>query len=311
MKKNVVHAVYLILILLLDVSVNACKDANKDDGKETILKGKTTILVDETFLPLIEDQATVFQSRYKADITVQGKSENELIQSFLKDTSRIVVLSRLLSANESKYFEQLKIKPKITPIGKDAIALICNKSNKDTLIALDDVIGFMQGKEVKGLKGLVFDNPNSSTVRYINELAGLTSLPAKNVYSFKTNEEVVKFIAENEGMIGFVGLNYLYQPSVAVANNLQSINVLSVKGIGKNQYFAPSQNNLAEGTYPLARDLYIINCQGYSGLGMGFASFVAGDIGQRIILKSGLLPIRTPGRKINFITNKKKEKENE
>jgi phosphate transport system substrate-binding protein len=29
-------------------------------------------------------------------------------------------------------------------------------------------------------------------------------------------------------------------------------------------------------------------------LGMGFASFVAGDIGQRIILKSGLLPIRTP-----------------
>jgi phosphate transport system substrate-binding protein len=58
----------------------------------------------------------------------------------------------------------------------------------------------------------------------------------------------------------------------------------------------------------LARDLYIINCQGYSGLGMGFASFVAGDIGQRIILKSGLLPIRTPGRKISFIINNKKEK---
>jgi phosphate transport system substrate-binding protein len=58
----------------------------------------------------------------------------------------------------------------------------------------------------------------------------------------------------------------------------------------------------------LARDLYIINCQGYSGLGMGFASFVAGDIGQRIILKSGLLPIRTPGRKISFIINNKKRK---
>jgi hypothetical protein len=32
-------------------------------------------------LPLIEDH--VFQSKYKAGITVQGKSENEL-QSFLK-----------------------------------------------------------------------------------------------------------------------------------------------------------------------------------------------------------------------------------
>jgi phosphate transport system substrate-binding protein len=61
---------------------------------------------------LIEDQVA-FESKYKADITVQGKSENELIQSFLNDTSRIV-LSRMLSSNEAKYFEQLKIKPKVT-----------------------------------------------------------------------------------------------------------------------------------------------------------------------------------------------------
>jgi phosphate transport system substrate-binding protein len=40
---------------------------------------------------------------------------------------------------------------------------------------------------------------------------------------------VIKFIAENDGMIGFVGLNYLYQPSVAVAGYLKNINVLSVK----------------------------------------------------------------------------------
>jgi phosphate transport system substrate-binding protein len=311
MRNNVVRFGCLTAIFLVITLVTSCKQSNKDDGKETILKGKTTILVDETFLPLIEDQVTIFQSEYKAEITLQGKSENELIQAFLKDTSRIAVLSRMLTPNEKKYFDQLKIKPKVTPIGKDAIALISNKGNNDTLIALEDVVSFMRGKEVKGLKGLVFDNPNSSTVRYMNELAGLTSLSAKNVYSFKTNEEVVKFIAENEGMVGFVGLNYLYQPSAAVADNLQNINVLNVKAKGANQYFAPSQNNLAEGTYPLARDLYIINCQGYSGLGMGFASFVAGDIGQRIILKSGLLPIRTPGRKVNFITNKKKENENE
>jgi phosphate transport system substrate-binding protein len=42
----------------------------------------------------------------------------------------------------------------------------------------------------------------------------------------------------------------------------------------------------------------MINYQGFSGLGMGFASFIAGDIGQRIILKSGLMPIRLPSRNI-------------
>jgi phosphate transport system substrate-binding protein len=39
------------------------------------IKGKTTILVDDSFQPLIEDQVAVFESKYKADITVQGKSK--------------------------------------------------------------------------------------------------------------------------------------------------------------------------------------------------------------------------------------------
>jgi hypothetical protein len=33
--------------------------------------------------------------------------------------------------------------------------------------------------------------------------------------------------------MGFVGLNYLYQPSVAVAGYLKNINVLSVKVVEK------------------------------------------------------------------------------
>jgi phosphate transport system substrate-binding protein len=80
---------------------------------------------------------------------------------------------------------------------------------------------------------------------------------------------------------------------------VKNVNILSVKGLKASNYYFPSQNNIAEGKYPLARDLFIVNGQGYTGLGMGFASFVAGDIGQRIVLKSGLLPERIPGRKIN------------
>jgi phosphate transport system substrate-binding protein len=37
-------------------------------------------------------------------------------------------------------------------------------------------------------------------------------LPKEDVYSFKVNKDVVKFISENDGMIdGVVGLNWLYQ----------------------------------------------------------------------------------------------------
>ncbi|OXA86538.1 PstS family phosphate ABC transporter substrate-binding protein [Flavobacterium hercynium] len=286
-----------------------CNQKSKNEEvKDTIIKGSIDITVDETLLPIIEDQVAVFESTYDAKIGIKTKSEAELINDLLNKKTKVVVTARDLSKEEKEQFKKLKITPRITPIGTDAVALIANKSNNDTLIALKSVIDFMQGKGDPKIKGLVFDNPNSSTVRYMKDLAKVKEIPATGVFSFKTNEEVIKFVSENDGMIGVVGVNWLSQPSASVAKLISKINVLSVKGLNDDNYYNPTQNDLAELKYPLARDLFIINCQGYSGLGMGFASFVAGDIGQRVVLKSGLLPFKTPGRKIqirNRITNDK------
>ncbi len=289
----------------------ACNQTNNQKSNdETILKGSTSILVDETLLPIIGDQVEVFESLYAGSkIKIIAKSEAESVLALAKDTSKIAILSRKLNPEEEKVFESKKITPRTTVFASDAIAFISNKRNKDTLVALQDVVDFMKGKLNPTIKGLVFDNPNSSTVRYMNELSGLKEMPSKGIFSFKTNEEVIQFVSENDGMIGIVGVNWLMQPSLKMQPIVDKVNLISVKGIGKTTYYAPTQNNLAEGKYPLARDLYIINCQGYSGLGMGFASFIAGDIGQRIILKSGLLPIKIPGRNIKTRTqleNKKK-----
>jgi phosphate transport system substrate-binding protein len=294
-------------VSVLFVMCNKSDQSKKD--KESVLKGEATIYVDETLTPIIEDQVAVFESKYDAKIKIVSQSESELIVSLFKEKSGIAILTRNLTIKENKIFEQKKITPKITKFATDAIALISNKSNKDTLITLKSVIEIMQGKLNPKIKGLVFDNPNSSTVRYMNAIAGLNVFPKNGVYSFKTNQEVIKFVAENEGMIGVVGLNWLTQPMPIMQEYIDKINVLSVKADSDEKYYFPSQNNIAEGKYSLTRDLYIINAQGYSGLGMGLASFIAGDIGQRIILKSGLLPVNIPGRKLSIrseISNDKK-----
>jgi phosphate transport system substrate-binding protein len=295
----------LIVICIFFVTCNQKENKNE----ETILKGTATVFVDETLTPIIEDQVAVFESYYDAKIKLDPKSESEVVNSLTNEKTGIAVLSRKLTVEELKTFEQKKIKPRITPFATDAIAFIANKNNNDTLIALKEVIEFLQGKPNSTIKGLVFDNPNSSTVRFMNALAGIKTIPEKGVFSFKTNDEVIKFVSKNDGMIGVVGVNWLSQPTPEMQAFVDSVNMLGVKSLADSNYYIPSQNNIAEGKYPLARDLYIINCQGYSGLGMGFASFVAGDIGQRIILKSGLLPVRIPARKINIrkeINNDKK-----
>lgn len=298
----------VIVLICLVFGFTFCNKSNTTN-QETILKGNATLLVDETLKPVMEDQIEIFESRYEATIKLDARSENEVIQSLVKDTSSIAVLARKLNEDEMKVFASRKIIPKTTPIAIDAIALVTNRNSKDSLVALNDVLDFMKGKTQGKIKGLVFDNPNSSTVRSMNNLAGLSSIPQKGVFSFATNNEVIKFVSENEGMIGIVGLNWLTQPRPEMQSNVDKITLLSVKGLKDSNYYAPDQNNIAEGKYALARELYIINCQGFSGLGMGFASFVAGDIGQRIILKSGLLPYKVPPRKLNIrkqISNDKK-----
>ncbi|MDR7209837.1 phosphate transport system substrate-binding protein [Flavobacterium piscis] len=279
-----------------------CNQKSKNDisDKESILKGSLEITVDETIKPIVEDQIAVFEGTYDAKISIKAKSEAELINDLLNQKTKVVITTRDLTLSEKEKFQNFKIIPRITPFAIDAIAFISNKSNNDTLIALKTVIDFMQGNPDSNIKGLVFDNPNSSTVRYMKDLAGVKDVPEIGGFSFKTNEEVIKFVSENDGMIGVVGVNWLSQPSASMLPLLKKINVLSVKGLKDSLYYSPTQNDIAEMKYPLARDLYIINCQGYSGLGMGFASFIAGDIGQRIVLKSGLLPVRIPGRKLQI-----------
>ena len=286
-----------------------CDWKGKDSDQETILKGTSTILVDETLTPIIEDQVAVFESEYNAKINVLPMSEAEAVRSLVADSAKIIILSRKLSDAENRVFASRNITPKVTIFATDAIALIANKRNSDTIISREEIIDFMKGnRNNPKIKGLVFDDPNSSTVRYFNELAGLSKSPSNGIYSFQTNEEVVQFVSENKDMIGIVGLNWLLQPTSAISDSRENITILSVSEGRSDQAYYPSQNNLAEQKYPLARDLYIVNVQGFSGLGVGFASFIAGERGQRLILKSGLLPVRIPGRKI--VTRSKLQTQN-
>ena len=294
-------------ILLGLLFVFSCQKKN-EQKLDTILEGKATVHVDESIFPIVEDEAAVFETQYNAKLDLISKSETEIMNSMLNGTAKIAIITRTLSAKELKAFQKKKITPKITPFATDAVAFIKNKTNNDTLIALQDVIDVMNGKTVSTIKGLVFDNANSSTVRYISEISGITITNQKNIYSLKTNEEVIKYVADNNGMVGIIGINWIFQPPLDLQKFVDKVNVLAVKAVNKPEYFFPTQDNLAQEKYPLARRLYIINGQGYSGLGMGFGSFITGERGQRIILKSGLVPVRVPGRNIRIRNTITKDK---
>lgn len=289
---------------VLAIMLASCQQ-NKTEV-QTYTSGNEKILVDESLVPIIEDQAYVFESAYpNARLQLVTKSENELINSFLDDSAQVAILSRDLTAPERKHFESKNIRIRVNRFAIDGIALISHKSVTDSTATIDEIIKVLRG-EKSSLGNLIFDNANSSTVRYFKELAAVKVLPKKGVYALKTNSDVIKYVFDNPGTIGVVGVNWIVQPPVDLEDEVGSLKIMGVKNVagkpGSDAFYKPFQNDIALELYPLLRSLYIVNCEGGPGLGTGFASFIAGERGQRIVLKSGLLPDSIPSREINIIS---------
>jgi phosphate transport system substrate-binding protein len=273
--------------------------------KETYTSGREQILVDESFAPIIEDQAFLFESTYpNAKLELVLKSEVELLNLFLSDSIQVAVISRVLDEDERKYFESKNIKIRVNRFAIDGIALISHNSSKYVNVDVLDIIKILKG-EPSALQSLVFDNANSSTVRYFKELAVIDQLPSTGIYALKSNADVIKYVNDNPGSIGVVGVNWMVQPPMELESIVADLKILGVKNVagqaGSDAYYKPNQNDIALGMYPLTRSLYVVNCEGGAGLGTGFASFIAGERGQRIVLKSGLLPDSIPSREINVV----------
>ena len=291
---------FCFAVAVIFVGFIACK--NNDGDAQTIIKGKATILVDESLQSIVEDQILVFESQYPAKIKQINQSETAIVNELIAQKQAIAVLSRELTAEESVVFKNKKITPRITQIATDAVVFVTSAMSKDTLVDVQDIYDLLRNKP-SAIKSLTFESANSSTQSYLDNLAGVSKSASNKIFSVQGFNEVLDFVAKNPNTIGVVGLNGLVEQSDATKTQMKKITVMAVRNVkidqNQSSYYKPSQDNLGAGLYPFSRPVYVLNFQGTKGLGMGFASFMAGEIGQRIVLKSGLLPVRMPSRIIN------------
>ncbi|AOM76814.1 substrate-binding domain-containing protein [Pedobacter steynii] len=296
---------HLSLILLLFVFA-ACKRSVKKEN--TVEQSRTTgdvkILVDESFSRVLADQIAVFNTDYpNAEFKVVEGNENKIVPTFLNDSIRVIILSRMLRPDEDKMYRNRSIVPRTSRFGIDGIALITNVADVDSNITVNEVIEILKGTS-KSSKQLVFDNAYSSTLRYFKELAGITKLPEKGVYTLQNNNDVIKYVADKKDFIGVIGVNWLISNSKEMEESISKVKMMGVKNLagkkGDDAFYKPIQQHLISGVYPFLRNIYIINAEGREGLGTGFANWLVSPRGQLIVLKSGLGPHKMMPREFNF-----------
>jgi len=296
----------IIGCIVVLVAFQMCRHKpSKVQENDTAISGTAKLLADESFRPILEEEQYVFKSLYpdtKPELLF--KTETEVVKLLMSDSIRTAILARELSDAEMKILTARTLPPEVTPFAHDAVAIIVNEQSTDTLITVNELKQLLNG-QIKADKNVVFDNPNSSLVRYLKELAGNSQLKQKNVYALNTNKDVITYVSEHSNAIGIVGYNWLNEPDADYAAAAAKVKIVAVKGNDDDkaatQYFKPSQVTLALKQYPLSRNLYYINCTGREGLATAFADFLHSDRGQRIILKSGLLPDSIPSREINIV----------
>ena len=268
------------------------------------------IIVDESFQQLFDTQIYTFESLYpNAHIKAKYMSETNALQQMINDSCKVVVMCRDLTKDERKSFEQQNIYPISTKIAEDAIALIVNPENTDSSLTIEKVKSILLGNDSLwnqinknsklGKIKVVFDNAGSANERYMKDTVLNGKEFGKNVFAVKSNPEVIDFVSKNKNAIGFLSVNWISDHDDTVALNfLKKVTVLAIKKNDTLEGYMPYQAYIKTKDYPYCRDVYTINRQTRNGLGMGFVSFVAGEKGQLMILKAGLIPAIAPTRMV-------------
>jgi phosphate transport system substrate-binding protein len=298
----------LLLILL------SCTGGTKSGLNETPTRGNIRISVDESFQPLIDTEVFTFTHLYtNAKIKPQYKPEFDVINDFMNDSVKVIVTSKKLSDYQIQYLRDTQVIARTSTYAYDALAIVTNRKNKDTLMKYNSIKDIFLGKisswkEVNpksklGKIRVIFDNKKSGNIRYFKELFEIKDSLAGNFFAVNSNQEVIDFVSRNDDALGIVSANWISDKDDSLSMSfINKINVVAVSQQYSNDgsYYRPFQGFIYDKSYPFVREIYLISRETFVGLGSGFINWACAEQGQRIVLKSGLVPATMPIRLVQI-----------
>ncbi len=246
----------------------------------------------------MQEQLKVFHSAYpNATVIAEYKPEAECLRDLQNDSTRMIVISRGLTAGEDKFYqEKLKYRPVYDEVAEDAVAVVVNTSQADSVFTLDEIRALLLGTSKKNLNVAVDGNSATSTVRYLIDSVLQGKPLGKNVTGAKSSEDLINYIATTPGAIGFVGVSWVTNPqSQQQEQALQKVKMalLECKNYCESDEFArPSQQTIMFRQYPLVRGLHYVLKENFSGLGSGLVNFMTLERGQLIFRRALLVPMQ-------------------
>ena len=284
----------------------ACGNKPNPELEEAYQKAASVLAADESFYPILDEELYYFQNQTLDSITPLYINEQDAVAKLMKLETWLAFTTRDFTPKERQNLIDRKYLPRAIPIAYDGLAIIVNNTNPDTCITVKDFARILKG-EVSQWKDIypqsklgeidvVFDNPLSSTVRWcVDSILGGQQFSAKNIGAVKSSAAVVDYVEKHENSLGIIGSNWLNDKrdttNVTFKKNITVMGVSKMDSAKSYNSWKPYQYYLYNGNYPLIRTIYaLLNDPRPNGVPSSFAHFCQLPKGQKIILRSGLLP---------------------
>lgn len=306
---------FISVTLLLAVLLVACGKQKSTETKNTMRSGYIKIAVDQTVQNVIQQQIDVFEGLYPVDIEPIYTTEQEAVELLKNDSVRLAVTARKFTEAEVSYFNSKTFQPEAVRIAIDGVAVITNPVNRDSVISARDMKRILTGEVTQwnqifprsklGKIQVVFDNTNSSIVRYANDSICRDIPLSKELNALELNEEVVEHVAKVPSAMGLIGVNHISDENDStVIEFTKKIRVMRVSyedAANTENSVQPYQYYLYNGQYPFRREIFILLNDPRGELPKGFSRFISSDQGQRIIKRTGLLPSTMPIQTVKIV----------
>lgn len=306
---------FISVTLLLAILLVACGKQKSTETKNTMRSGYIKIAVDQTVQNVIQQQIDVFEGLYPVDIEPIYTTEQEAVELLKNDSVRLAVTARKFTEAEVSYFNSKTFQPEAVRIAIDGVAVITNPANRDSVISARDMKRILTGEVTQwnqifpgsklGKIQVVFDNTNSSIVRYANDSICRDIPLSKELNALELNEEVVEHVAKAPSAMGLIGVNHISDENDStVIEFTKKIRVMRVSyedAANTENSVQPYQYYLYNGQYPFRREIFILLNDPRGELPKGFSRFISSDQGQRIIKRTGLLPSTMPIQTVKIV----------
>ena len=287
----------LLLLLLL---LAACGSAVEEEGEGTAEQGLVTSIQNkgsDTLVNVALAWAEAYQQvEPEVQVAVTGGGSGTGIASLINGTVDMANASRQIKEEERAQAEANGIEPVEHVVAGDAIAVVVHPSNPVQGLTIAQLSAIFSGKTTNWRDVGGEDRPivllsresNSGThVYFLEQVVRQGDEDDRTLFSPDTllmpsSEGISAEVRDNPNAIGYDGLGYVTDDQ----------KVLGVAPADDEPYVMPIVETVKDGSYPIARGLYIYTAGEPQGAVAEYLNWILGPDGQAIVLELGFVPLQ-------------------